>query len=208
MSAKSPLDGIVRFCETERAAQVAARLLAHTQAACDAAGISPAELASRLGRDVFAVVATCVIEDVMTLPAGPAGPEGANATDAYVKRHGWKLTALARRQLQAVRESAMGLYEIESLEADVGVRVRSLLVEGDPVFIEHPGLSRALPVGCVLGARVVQVDGVTTVTGGLLPIEAAFRAEAVEALRAAGGADLAPAITNFWLLKTLQEGGK
>ncbi len=204
MSAKSPLDGIVKYCETARAAQVAARLLAHTQAACDAAGISPAELANRLGRDVFAVVATCVIEDVMTLPAEP---EGANATDAYVKRHGWKLTALARRQLQAVRGSAMGLYEIESVEPDVGVRARPLLPEGDPVFIEHPGLSRALPVGCLLGARVVQVDGVTSVTGGLLPIEAKFATEAVDALRAAEGADLAPAITNFWLLKTLQEEG-
>jgi len=213
MSAKNPLDGIVKFCETERTALLAARLVAHTQAACEAAGVPAAELANRLGRDVFAVVATCVIEDMMTLPAGPDGP---NATDAYMKRHGWKLTAVARRQLQAVRESVMGLYEIESLEPDVGLRARSLLLEMEPVFIEHPGLSRALPVGCVLGARVVQVDGVTGVTGGLLPIEAKFALEAVTAVRQAAGVGdrelaasdmpgLAPHITNFWLLKTLQE---
>jgi hypothetical protein len=201
---KNLLDGVVRFIGTEGFSEaIQQRLLAHVEPACIAAGVKFEDLPRMLEQQVYALMFTCVVEDLMSRPA----PDGRNLTDAYIKRHGWKLGGSARRQLKAVRDSRMGLYEITATVPGRSITLRDLVGGAPDVAVEAPGLANALPVGCPLGARVLRVDSTTTIAGGLLPFEEGMSAEAAEAVRAAAGTDdnLAEYITAFWLRKTLEE---
>jgi hypothetical protein len=197
---KNLLDGVVKFVAAEGFATfVADRLAACTQAACEKLNVPHENLPRMLDQQVYALLFTCVLEDLMTR----ALPDGRNLTDAYVKRHGWKLGTAGKRALEAVRDSRFGMYEIIEVTPGVGMVLKDLVDNFDPVQVEAPSLSGALPVGCPLGARVMRAGGMPGLTGGILPFEVGMSAEAAEAVR--GSDDPAAAITNFWLLKTLQE---
>jgi hypothetical protein len=197
---KNPLDGIVRFLGAEGFAEtIQERLAAHVAPACAAVGVSPADLPRLLDQQVYALMFTCVLEDLMTRPL----PDSRNLTDAYVKRHGWKLGSTAKRQLEAVRDSHLGLFEIAEVTPGVGLSLRDLLDAGEPVRVEAPALAAALPAGCPLGARILHIDGSTILSGGILPFEQGMSAEAAEAVT--GADDRPAAITAFWLRKTLEE---
>jgi hypothetical protein len=126
------------------------------------------------------------------------------------------MTPTARRLVKAVRDSAMGLYEVTSLKPGIGLELRDLLLDRPNFEVAHAGLAGALPVGCLLGARMLEVDGVTTISGGVLPFEEGLGEPAVTYVRAAAQlgdrpiganelAGLAPRISNFWLKMTLAE---
>lgn len=191
---KNLLDGVVKFISAEGFVDaLQERLLAHVQSTCTARNLAVGDLPRLLDQQVYALMFTCVVEDLM----GRTLAEGRNLTDAYLKRHGWKLGALARRQLEAVRDSRIGLYEIDAVSVGVGLTLRDLLPPGEKVGVEAVALSRALPVGCALAARVLRVDGTVSLAGGLLPFDEGMSAEAAEAV--AGAADRTEGITAFWL---------
>jgi hypothetical protein len=84
------------------------------------------------------------------------------------------------------------------------VTLRNLLREDEVVSPLAPTISKALPAGVPMGARVLTIDGHTSLGAGVLPFEAHMVDEGVAAV----GADddgLAARITNFWLKKTLEE---
>jgi hypothetical protein len=198
---KNLLDGVVKYIQAEGWVDaLQERLRAHTLPAIEERGLEEKELARLLDQQVYALMFTCVVEDLMSR----AGADGRNVTDAYIKRHGWKLGSTARRQLEGVRDSRMELYEIDAVSAGVGMTLRNLLAEGDEkVLVEAEALSRALPMGCTLGARVLRVEGKMSLTGGILPFDEGMAAEAAAAV--GGVEDRAAGITIFWLRKTLEE---
>jgi hypothetical protein len=201
---KNPLDGVVRFIPTEGFQDaLQALMLKHVTPALEAAGVTLENLPAILDQQVYAILVTCVVEDLMTREDA----DGRNVTDAYLKRHGWKQGSGVKRQLQALRESKARLYEITAVQPGIGMTLRDLLAPEMSQDVAAPGLASALPVGCPLGARILRVDGEATLTGGILPFEEGMGAEATEAVRAAAGGsdDLAPHITAFWLRKTLEE---
>jgi len=196
---KNLLDGVVKFISAEGwVNELQQRLQAHTLPAIAERNLPEAELVRLLDQQVYAMMFTCVVEDLMSRTL----PDGRNLTDAYLKRHGWKLGATARRQLEAVRDSRMGLYEIDTVTAGVGLTLRNLLTEDEKIPVEAEALSRALPVGCPLGARVLRVDGKVSLTGGILPFDQGMSAEAAAVAEVE---DRAAGITTFWLKKTLEE---
>lgn len=200
MSKGNPLDAVVKFIETQGYKDVIAeRLAAHTETARTAFKLSETEVAAKLEQQVFALAFTAVLEDLMSRDL----PDGTNVTDAFLKRHGWKLAGPAKRQLQAVRESHIGLYEIVTIQPGTGVTLRDMLQEGNSITVEAPALAGALPVGCELAARVLHWDGRATLGGTLLPFEEKAGTAAAAAVR--GAADLAAAVTGFWLRKVLEE---
>jgi len=197
---KNILDGVIKFAGGEGFAKdLAARLQEHVQPTCEKLNIAFEQLPRMLDQQVYAIMFTCVLEDLMTRTL----EDGRNLTDVYIKRHGWKLGNTGKRLLECVRDSHLGLYEITALTPGVGVTLQDLLNEAAPFEVTAPGLAGALPVGCPLGARVLRLDGETSLTGAILPFEAGMSAEAAAAVR--GSTDLPAAITGFWLLKTLQE---
>ena len=197
---KNLLDGVAKFVGTEGFAQALAdRLRDHSEPPCKTMGVVFEQLPGMLDPQVYAIMFTCVLEDLMTRRL----EDGRNLTDAYVKRHGWKLGSTAKRQLECVRDSQMGLYEITAVTQGVGITLQDLLSDAAPFEVIAPALSGALPAGCPLAARVLRLDGTATLTGGILPFETGMSAEAAEAVK--GSPDVAAAITGFWLLTTLQE---
>ena len=202
MKQQNPLDGLVRFCEGEWAAALGDRLTAHTLPACEGAGLSPAMLPERLGREVYAILFTAIIEDLMTRTDGP---DGQNLTDAYLKRHGWKLGRGARDHMTAVRNSKMALYEITATRPDESLQLRDIVADDDKIWLDHPTLAHALTPGCLLGIRIVTRAGVQGITGTVLPFDDGKQEEAAATLRDVAPADLAASISNFWLKKTFEE---
>ncbi|HTZ69831.1 MAG TPA: hypothetical protein VMB71_04185 [Acetobacteraceae bacterium] len=215
MSSTNVLDGITKFCKDPAWTEpFRALILTHSAAACAEFGLDTDAVPVQLGPEVYAMFITCILEDFMTRADGP---DGANVTDAYLKRHAWKLSSSAKRALQTIRASHMGLYEIVAINQGQGFDLRDLLRGGEIITVIQPTLSRGLMAGCMLGVRVVTgEDGATTVTAGLLPFDENKDKEAVAYVRAALGAgeeplteaqlaEVAPAISNFWLKKTLEE---
>ena len=201
---KNPLDGVVRFITTEGFSDdLQALLLQHVTPALQSTGVALESLPGLLENQVYAMMFTCVVEDLMTRE----GADGRNVTDAYMKRHGWKQSGLVKRQLQALRNSHARLYEVAEVHPGVGLTLRDLLAPETTERVQAAGLAGVLPVGCPVGLRVLHVDGETGLSGGILPFDEGMSAEATEAVRAAAGEDnnLAPHITAFWLRKTLEE---
>jgi hypothetical protein len=202
MKQANPLDSLVRFCEGDWSAALAARVAAHTAPACEAAGIVPAALPERLGRDIYTILFTAVIEDLMTRHDGP---DGQNLTDAFLKRHGWKLGRAAREHMTAVRNSTMALYEITATRPDESLQLRDVVTDGEKIWLDHAALAHGLTPGCLLGARLVTRGGVLGITGTVLPFDDGKQEEAAATLREVPAADLPAAISNFWLKKTFEE---
>jgi hypothetical protein len=197
---KNLLDGVVKYIQTEGWVDaLQERLRAHTLPAIEERGLAEAELLRLLDQQVYALMFTSVVEDLMSRTSA----DGRNVTDAYIKRHGWKLGSTARRQLEAVRDSRMELYEIDAVTPGVGMTLRNLAGDGEKIAVEAEALARALPVGCLLGARVLRADGKVTLTGGILPFDEGMSAEGASAV--AEAEDRAAGITIFWLRKTLEE---
>jgi hypothetical protein len=212
----NPFEAFARYCDRELQAPFAQRMLAHSDTAMQGAALTPVDLAERLGKDAYMMLFTVVVEDFTTRPDAPGG---VLVADAYLKRHGWKLAPSARKLIQAVRDSTLGLYEVTGLKPGVGLELRDLLLDRPGFDVAQPGLATALPVGCLLGARVLELEGMTTLSGGVLPFEEGLGAASVAAIRAAGELGdraitpeelpgLAPHISNFWLKMTLAEAEK
>ena len=201
---KNPLDGVVRFITSEGFNdELQALLLQHVQPALVATGVAFEHLPALLENQVYAMMVTCVVEDLMTRE----GADGRNVTDAYMKRHGWKQSGLVKRQLQALRHSKARLYEVTAVHPGQGLTLRDLLAPEQEQRVTAPGLAGVLPVGVPIGLRILQVDGEASLSGGLLPFEEGMAAEAAAAVQAAAGdsENIAPAITAFWLRKTIEE---
>lgn len=201
---KNPLDAVVRFIPAEGFQDdLQALLITHVTPALEATGVALENLPSLLDSQVYAMLVTCVVEDLMTREDA----DGRNVTDAYLKRHGWKQGTGVKRQLQALRASKARLYEVTAVKPGIGLTLRDLLAPETVEDVSAPGLAGALTVGCPIGVRVLRVDNETTLSGGILPFEDHMSAEATHAVRASAGEDdnLAPHITAFWLRKTLEE---
>lgn len=210
---ESPFEALARYCDRTLQEPFALHLLAHTRDALESGNLPPPDLTDRVSEDVYMMLFTVVLEDFITRPAAPGG---ALVADAYLKRHGWKITPSARRLIQAVRDSVLSLYEVTAVHPGEGVEVRDLLLDLPAIAIDHPGLSGAVPVGCALAARVLRLDDAVTLSGGFLPFEADVIEAAVRDIRAAADAGdrkleaadlpgLAPHISNVWLRMTLQQ---
>jgi len=202
MKQTNPLDGLVRYCDGDWSAALGARLAAHTASACEGAGVDPAALPERLGREVYAILFTAVMEDLMTRSDGP---DGQNLTDAYLKRHGWKLGRGVREHMAAVRDSRMALYEITATRPDESLELSDIVAGGEKIWLDHATLAHALTPGCLLGVRLVTRGGVQGITGTVLPFDDGKQDEAVATLRDVAAAELPAAISNFWLKKTFEE---
>jgi hypothetical protein len=198
---KNPLDGVIRYIATEGWNDaLQARVLAHTTPTCEALGVDPASLPTLLEKDVYAMMITVVVEDLMTRP----GADGRTLAEAYLKRHGWKQAGFVRRQIQSLGTSTFGMFVITEADPGVALTLRNLLDPEQTVAPLSRELSRVLPPGTPVGARLMQLDGTTMLGGGILPFEPDMLDEATATV-GPEDADLAARVTNFWLLKTIEE---
>lgn len=130
-------------------------------------------LADLLGEQWSGVLWGCGFEDFL----GQRYDDG-NIVDLYLKRRGWKETALNREYFAALRDAPVSLYEISDVRHGTSMVLRDLLTDAPPVTVREKSATRMLKQWDRITVRVVPEHDHHIISGALLP----FRAEAVEFL--------------------------
>jgi len=91
-----------------------------------------------------------------------------NLVDDILKKRGHRLPPFAKAYLEAMRDSAPGVYEVVSAVPGRGVTIRDLLLGGEPFDVIEISASRQLAQWDRLAARVVMLGGKRVFTGVLV----------------------------------------
>ncbi|WGR63102.1 hypothetical protein E3U26_20630 (plasmid) [Paracoccus ferrooxidans] len=130
-------------------------------------------LSDLLGEQWSGVLWGCGFEDFL----GQRYDDG-NIVDLYLKRRGWKETALNREYFAALRDAPVSLYEVSDVRPGTSMVLRDLLTDAPPVTVREKSATRTLKQWDRIAVRVVPERDHHIISGALLP----FRAEAVEFL--------------------------
>jgi hypothetical protein len=130
-------------------------------------------LADLLGEQWSGVLWGCGFEDFL----GQRYEDG-NIVDLYLKRRGWKETALNRAYFAALRDTPVSLYEVSDVQPGTSMVLRDLLSDAAPVTVREKSATRTLKQWDRIAVRVVPERDHHVISGALLP----FRAEAVDVL--------------------------
>ena len=155
------------------------RVAAHLSPVVDMPGLSPADVLPRLPAEVVEHAMVFMVEDFFTTRFGTDGE--INVVDAFLRRRGRRESATARSYLEALRDSAVSLYEVVDVDRGRSMTVRDLLRGGEPVTVEEQLGSMGVALRGHLAARVVFVGDTRLFTGVLLP----FRRELALQLQSA-----------------------
>ncbi|QRZ13918.1 hypothetical protein JWJ88_04460 [Paracoccus methylovorus] len=130
-------------------------------------------LADLLGEQWSGVLWGCGFEDFL----GQRYEDG-NIVDLYLKRRGWKETALNREYFAALRDTPVSLYEVSDVQPGTSMVLRDLLSDAAPITVRENSATRTLKQWDRITVRVVPERDHHIISGALLP----FRAEAVDFL--------------------------
>jgi hypothetical protein len=130
-------------------------------------------LADLLGDQWSGVLWGCGFEDFL----GQHYEDG-NIVDLYLKRRGWKETALNRAYFAALRDAPVSLYEVSDVQPGTSMVLRDLLSDAAPVTVKEKSATRTLKQWDRIAVRVVPERDHHVISGALLP----FRTEAVDFL--------------------------
>jgi hypothetical protein len=145
----------------------------HLMPALEEFEIDQDDLADLLGEQWHGVLWGCGFEDFL----GQWYEDG-NIVDLYLKRRGWKETALNRAYFSALRDAPVSLYEVSDVQPGTSMVLRDLLSDAAPVTVMEKSASRTLKQWDRIAVRVVPERDHQIISGALLP----FRAEAVDFL--------------------------
>lgn len=96
---------------------------------------------------------------------------GRSFLHAYLKRAGWRESAPARKYIQALADSRLGLYEVLEVQRERGLLLRDLFApDADAVFVHEINATRTLARWDIVAARVLPVMNRRQLAGGLLAI--------------------------------------
>ena len=141
-------------------------LATHLSPVVDTPVLSPAAALDHLPAAVVEPVMVFILEDFFTTRFGADGK--INVIDAFLRRRGRRQSATARRYLNALRDSAVSLYEVVDVDRGRSVTVRDLVRGGMPVAVEEMLGSTGVAVRGHVAARVVAAGGRRLFTGVLL----------------------------------------
>ena len=145
----------------------------HLMPALEEFEINQDGLADLLGEQWSGVLWGCGFEDFL----GQHYEDG-NIVDLYLKRRGWKETALNRAYFSALRDAPVSLYEVSDVQPGTSMVLRDLLSDAAPVKVREKSATRTLKQWDRIAVRVVAERDHHVISGALLP----FRAEAVDFL--------------------------
>ncbi len=125
------------------------------------------ELGELVGDHWVTTLWGCAFEDFLTREVEGAG----NVVDDYLKRRGWKETAMNRAYMAALRSSTMSLYEVSDIQPGQSFLARDLLRGGEPIRVSEQTATKTIKPWDRLAMRIVEVRGKTVIGGGLLPFD-------------------------------------
>lgn len=145
----------------------------HLMPALEEFEVDQAGLADLLGEQWSGVLWGCGFEDFLSQHY-----EDGNIVDLYLKRRGWKETALNRAYFTALRDAPVSLYEVGDVQPGTSMVLRDLLSDAAPVTVREKSATRTLKQWDRIAVRVVPERDHNVISGALLP----FRSEAVDFL--------------------------
>jgi hypothetical protein len=145
----------------------------HLMPALEEFEIDQDDLGDLLGAQWTGVLWGCGFEDFL----GQRYEDG-NVVDLYLKRRGWKETALNRAYFTALRDGPVSLYEVSEVQPGTSMVLHDLLSDAGPVTVREKSATRTLKQWDRIAVRVVPERDHQVISGALLP----FRAEAVDFL--------------------------
>lgn len=175
MAERNDISGLLAFISREgdwreRLQDVVAE---HLMPALEEFEIDHDGLADLLGEQWSGVLWGCGFEDFL----GQRYEDG-NIVDLYLKRRGWKETALNRAYFAALRDAPVSLYEVSDVQPGTSMVLRDLLSDAAPITVREKSATRTLKQWDRIAVRVVPERDHHVISGALLP----FRAEAVDFL--------------------------
>lgn len=146
------MSGIIAWARREEwRAALAERIELHAAPACAAAGIPVAEIETILGEYGGSTVWGAAFEDLLATEL----PDGRNLADDYLRRRGWKESAITRDYITGLRRSVISLYEVSGLVPGESLLLRDLVRGGEPVRVMEKSGSRGLRQWDHVATRVV-----------------------------------------------------
>jgi hypothetical protein len=142
MAIKGPLEGITKWLWRDEWREAFAEVIGeHVGKACEAAEIEAEEIPGLIDEDAHADMMHCIVFDFMTRRIGH---DQRNIVTDYLKRRGWKEPILARRTLEALRDSTMSLYEVSGIVPGESFLARDMIGGGEPVRVMNTDISEDL----------------------------------------------------------------
>jgi len=138
----------------------------HIRKACDLNDIDIFELPEVIGEAAMAAM-DCAFEDCCTR----TWEDGSNLARDYLKRRGWKETAINRAYIEALRDSTLSLHEVSDVRPGESFLARDLVRGGDPIRVTERTATKTLVAWDVIACRIVTVRGVVQMTGAVLAID-------------------------------------
>jgi len=145
----------------------------HLMPALEEFDLDDDELSELLGEPWPGVLWGCGFEDFLGRRYGEE-----NIVDLYLKRSGWKETALNREYFAALRDTPVSLYEVTNVKPGVSMVLQDLLGGAEPVTVLEQSATRSLKKWNRIAVRILAERDSHVISGALL----AFSEDAVELL--------------------------
>lgn len=139
----------------------------HLMPALEEFEIDHEDLEDLLGEPWPGVLWGCGFEDFLGRQYGPAED---NIVDLYLKRRGWKETALNRAYFSELRDTPVSLYEVSDVEPGASMVLRDLLGGAEPVTVREKSATCSLKQWDRIAVRVVAERDHHIVSGALLSL--------------------------------------
>jgi hypothetical protein len=159
-------DGLVEWSRRDPwRARMGEMVERHVRRACELHDLDIQDLPDVIGEAAMAAL-NCAFEDCCTV----TWEDGTNLCTDYLKRRGWKETAMNRAYIEALRDSVVGLHEVSDVRPGESFLARDLLRGDDPVRVSERTATRTLVDWDIIATRIVTVRGVVQIAGAVLPI--------------------------------------
>lgn len=182
MGRKHGLDGLARWAERDGWAELFDEVFdRHFGDILDERDLDFEELDELIGAEQADMLWAWAFEDFSTVPRQG---DGLTVIDEYLKRRGWKESVTNRRFLEALRDSAIGFWEVVEVRPRQGVTLLDLIFGEERMTLDDPALADALRQGDRFAGRVAEISGRMRVAGATLVFPASAADLLLEGLHA------------------------
>lgn len=166
MGRKHGLDGLARWAERDDWAELFDEVFdRHFGDILDDRDLDFEELDELIGVEQADMLWAWAFEDFATVPRTQ---DGLTVIDDYLKRRGWKESVTNRRFLEALRDSAVGFWEVVEVRPRQSVTLLDLIFGVERMMLDDPALADALRQGDRFAGRVAEISGRMRVAGATL----------------------------------------
>lgn len=177
MGTKNDLDDLIRFIggDVVWSQRLTGVMDEHLLPALEEFDVDFEELGDILGSSWPMVLWGCAFEDFL---GRTYGRDGQNIVDLYLKRRGWRETALNRAYIEGLRDAPVSLYEVSGIKAGESMVLSDRLTDAKPITVHEKSATRQLRPWDQIAVRVVAQGDHHVISGALLP----FSPEATDLL--------------------------